>query len=188
MAIQFVGGKILFVGGAIAMDPKCCCAGSTCSLCNPGSLPSGMTLHLPLINCYRSPDNGTTWTLVGSFAAMNKYYALSNFASKSYRGDSGGCYLFDELASFTYAWENTTYTWYLYFSFGIGTYWGEVKQGPTAEVAMDGFFSGWITPLDTRSSTPFDCGFTELSLTDMFQSHNVAKIVPAGTITIEAVE
>jgi hypothetical protein len=43
MAIQFYNGKILFVGGAIAMHADCCCSDCTC---DPDALPTSITIDL----------------------------------------------------------------------------------------------------------------------------------------------
>ena len=42
--IQFKSGQILFRTGKIAMDPDCCCGSMTCSMCNPETIASSVSL------------------------------------------------------------------------------------------------------------------------------------------------
>jgi len=80
MAIQFLDGQILFVDGAIAMDPACCCDGgaAACQRCTSGYAPNQVTLTasgfvspLDWLNdpwvCDRSYDESYEETVFGTY-------------------------------------------------------------------------------------------------------------------------
>ena len=83
MSIQFHDGKILFVGGAIAMDPACCC----CCDCYDCSYPkdlagTSITLTIVLVSCH--------FTGAGCTGAMTKYVSVGSDGAVTLNPD-GDC-------------------------------------------------------------------------------------------------
>jgi hypothetical protein len=82
VAIQFKDGKILFVDGKIAMDPRCCCGGCGCCDCPTGQIRYDATFS-------------------GDMAELNGTYTSANRESF---GEEGCRYTFDSgpIASITF--------------------------------------------------------------------------------------
>ena len=67
MPIQFWDGKVLFVDGKIAMDPKCCCVKQGCYC--PSNLADKYRIRFPYQQMYNTPPNSpdygrTYWDII----------------------------------------------------------------------------------------------------------------------------
>jgi hypothetical protein len=71
--VQFYDGKVLFVGGQVAMDPACCC-GAPCEC--PG--------HPPLLNAY-----AVAWT--GTFECEDCKNPFTAASPEIVEADGAGC-------------------------------------------------------------------------------------------------
>ena len=92
MAIQFVGGQILFVGGAIAMDAACCCGDEPATEC-PGisnSCPATITLTIAGMSNITSVCEGPV--------SINGTYTLTK-SGDTYSVSFGACYSFQMLCN-----------------------------------------------------------------------------------------
>ena len=141
MAIQFVGGQILFVGGAIAMDAACCCGDEPATEC-PGisnSCPATITLTIAGMDditsvCDSPTDINGTYTLTKS----GDYYSVS----------FGACFSFElrcDLVGSDVIWSLQFYTTGLCFTVAFGAATGSgcpPLTGASATVLISTYTGG----------------------------------------------